>query len=81
MFTDRPLTLTVDQTARLLGISRSTAYELVQSGELECLRLRRRERIGRTIGQRVRRQRRQLRAGRRLWIRRQLRAGRRRLRP
>jgi excisionase family DNA binding protein len=42
MITDRPLTLTVDQTARLLGISRSTAYELVQTGELECLRLRRR---------------------------------------
>lgn len=42
MITDRPLTLTVEQTARLLGISRSTAYELVQTGELECLRLRRR---------------------------------------
>jgi excisionase family DNA binding protein len=58
MLTDRPLTLTVDQTARLLGVSRSTAYELVQTGELECLRLRRRvlvptahvaERLGVTV--------------------------------
>jgi excisionase family DNA binding protein len=58
MITNRPLTLTVDQTARLLGVSRSTAYELVQTGELECLRLRRRvlvptahiaERLGVTV--------------------------------
>jgi excisionase family DNA binding protein len=42
MTTNRPLTLTVEQTAELLGISRSTAYELVNTGQLECLRLRRR---------------------------------------
>ncbi|MGQ0433385.1 MAG: helix-turn-helix domain-containing protein [Microthrixaceae bacterium] len=42
MTTNRPLTLTVEQTAQLLGISRSTAYELVNTGQLECLRLRRR---------------------------------------
>lgn len=42
MTTNRPLTLTVEQTAQLLGISRSTAYELVKTGQLECLRLRRR---------------------------------------
>jgi excisionase family DNA binding protein len=37
-----PLTLTVEEAGRLLGVGRSTAYELVASGELECLRLRRR---------------------------------------
>lgn len=42
MTTNRPLTLTVEQTAQILGISRSTAYELVNTGQLECLRLRRR---------------------------------------
>ena len=42
MTTNRPLTLTVEHTATLLGISRSTAYELVNAGHLECLRLRRR---------------------------------------
>jgi len=39
---DHPLTLTVEQAGRLLGVGRSTAYELVRSGELDCLRLRRR---------------------------------------
>lgn len=42
MTTPCPLTLTVEQTAALLGVGRSTAYELVKTGELECLRLRRR---------------------------------------
>jgi excisionase family DNA binding protein len=42
MTTNRPLTLTVEQTAQLLGVSRSTAYELVNTGQLEHLRLRRR---------------------------------------
>ncbi|MFZ6003121.1 MAG: helix-turn-helix domain-containing protein [Actinomycetota bacterium] len=42
MTTNRPLTLTVEQTAQFLGVSRSTAYELVNTGQLECLRLRRR---------------------------------------
>lgn len=42
MRTDRPLTLTVEQAGRLLGVGRSTAYELVGAGELESLRLRRR---------------------------------------
>lgn len=42
MQSDRPLTLTVEQAGRLLGVGRSTAYELVRSGDLECLRLRRR---------------------------------------
>lgn len=42
MASNRPLTLTVEQAGGLLGVGRSTAYELVRSGELECLRLRRR---------------------------------------
>lgn len=42
MRSDHPLTLTVEQAGCLLGVGRSTAYELVRSGELECLRLRRR---------------------------------------
>ena len=38
----RPLTLTVEQAGRLLGIGRSTAYEIVASGDLPSIRLRRR---------------------------------------
>lgn len=58
MRTDRPLTLTVTEAGLLLGVSRSTAYELVRSGDLESIRLRRRaliptrvvaERLGVTI--------------------------------
>lgn len=40
--TDHPLTLTVEQAAKLLGIGRSTAYELVHTGEIPSLRLGRR---------------------------------------
>ena len=39
---NRPLTLTVEQAAELLGVGRSTAYELARSGDLACIRLRRR---------------------------------------
>lgn len=42
MRTDRPLTLTVEQAGQVLGVGRSTAYELVRSGDLKCIRLRRR---------------------------------------
>ena len=35
-------TLTVEQAARYLGISRSTAYECVRNGSLPSLRFRRR---------------------------------------
>lgn len=42
MTTNQPLTLTVEQAAEVLGIGRSTAYELVRSGDLKCIRLRRR---------------------------------------
>ena len=39
---NQPLTVTVEQAADILGIGRSTAYELVRTGELSCIRLRRR---------------------------------------
>lgn len=42
MRTNQPLTITVEQAAQVLGIGRSTAYELVRSGEIACIRLRRR---------------------------------------
>jgi excisionase family DNA binding protein len=42
MTTNQPLTLTVEQAAQVLGIGRSTAYELVRSGDLKHIRLRRR---------------------------------------
>ena len=42
MRTDRPLTVNVTEAGNLLGVSRSTAYELVRSGELESIKLRRR---------------------------------------
>jgi len=38
----RRLTLTVEEAGALLGVGRSTAYELVRSGEIPCIRLRRR---------------------------------------
>jgi excisionase family DNA binding protein len=40
--TTPPLALTVVEAGRLLGVGRSTAYELVRSGELESVRFRRR---------------------------------------
>lgn len=58
MRTDRPLTLNVTEAGNLLGVSRSTAYELVRTGELESVQLRRRvvvpvaavaERLGITV--------------------------------
>lgn len=42
MNVNHSLTLTVEQAAELLGIGRSTAYELVRSGCLDSIRLRRR---------------------------------------
>ena len=38
----QPLTLTVDQAATVLGVARSTAYELVRAGDIDSIRLRRR---------------------------------------
>lgn len=40
--TTRPLVLNVTEAGNLLGVSRSTAYELARSGDLESVRLRRR---------------------------------------
>ena len=37
-----PLTVTVEEAAVLLGVSRSTAYELATSGDLPTIRMRRR---------------------------------------
>jgi excisionase family DNA binding protein len=42
MRSTHPLTLTVEQAGQVLGVGRSTAYELAASGELKCIRLRRR---------------------------------------
>src|SRR5437899_1024126 len=42
MNANQPLTITVEQAAEVLGVGRSTAYELVRSGDLKCIRLRRR---------------------------------------
>ncbi len=39
---DVPLVCTVEEAGRLLGISRTLAYELVAQGELPALRLGRR---------------------------------------
>lgn len=40
--TEHSLTLTVDEAAALIGVSRSTAYDLVATHELPTVRLRRR---------------------------------------
>ena len=42
MSSKQPLTITVERAADILGVGRSTAYELVRSGHLKCIRLRRR---------------------------------------
>ncbi len=39
---EQSLTLTVDEAAALIGVSRSTAYDLVATDELPTVRLRRR---------------------------------------
>lgn len=40
--TTHPLTLTVEQAAQVLGIGRSTAYDLIHRGDIPSLRLGRR---------------------------------------
>ncbi|HUE96029.1 MAG TPA: helix-turn-helix domain-containing protein [Longimicrobiaceae bacterium] len=40
--TEHSLTLTVEEAAALIGVSRSTAYDLVATDELPTVRLRRR---------------------------------------
>jgi excisionase family DNA binding protein len=39
---DEALTLSVEHAARLIGVSRSTAYRLVRDGELPAIRVGRR---------------------------------------
>jgi excisionase family DNA binding protein len=39
---DEAMTLSVEHAARLIGISRTTAYRMVQSGELPAVRVGRR---------------------------------------
>ena len=39
---EEALTLSVEHAARLLGVSRATAYRLVRSGELRAVRVGRR---------------------------------------
>ena len=39
---DEAITLSVEHAARLIGISRTTAYRMVQSGELPAVRVGRR---------------------------------------
>ena len=39
---DDRLTLTVEQAGKMLGISRATAYQLANQGELQAIRLGRR---------------------------------------
>lgn len=46
---DQRLTLTVEEAAHLLGISRALAYELVRDGDIPSLRLRRRIVIPRRV--------------------------------
>ena len=46
---DQRLTFTVEEAARLLGVSRALAYELVRDGEIPSLRLRRRIVIPRRV--------------------------------
>jgi excisionase family DNA binding protein len=43
MLTDARLVVTIAEAAKLLGISRSFAYELVKRGELDVVRLGRRQ--------------------------------------
>lgn len=42
MTNDQPLTMTVEQAAKVLGIGRTTAYELVRTGDIPSVRLGRR---------------------------------------
>ncbi|GMU78415.1 MAG: hypothetical protein AMXMBFR46_12100 [Acidimicrobiia bacterium] len=42
MRTNQSLTMTVEQAAEVLGIARATAYALVRTGDIACVRLGRR---------------------------------------
>jgi len=38
--TDKPLAYSVEAAALLLGVGRSTAYELIRTGELSAIKIR-----------------------------------------
>ncbi len=42
-----PMLLRITDAARLIGVSRTTAYRMLESGELPCVRFRRSVRIPR----------------------------------
>jgi len=42
---DLPLTLRIPEIAAILGIGRNTAYSLVKSGELKCIKIGRQIRV------------------------------------
>lgn len=44
-FDELPLTLRVEDLMPILGIGRNTAYELVRSGKIRCIRIGRQLRI------------------------------------
>lgn len=49
MPSDSPLTFTVEQAAKLLGISRGLAYELVRRGDIPSVQLGRRLLVPRSL--------------------------------
>lgn len=53
MLTVHRLTYTVEEAARLFGISRGLAYELVKSGDLPAVRLGRRLVVPRMVVERL----------------------------
>ena len=44
-FDDLPLTLRVEDLMPILGVGRNTAYELVRSGQIRCVKIGRQIRI------------------------------------
>jgi excisionase family DNA binding protein len=46
---DTPLLLTIEQSAKLVGIGRTTAYALVKSGEWKTIKIGRLTRLTRKI--------------------------------
>ncbi len=44
-FDDLPLTLRVEELMPILGIGRNTAYELIRSGQIRCVRIGRQLRV------------------------------------
>jgi excisionase family DNA binding protein len=49
MATETPLLLTIEQSAKLVGIGRTTAYSLVKSGEWKTIKIGKLRRLTREI--------------------------------